>query len=312
MIVALSLNPALDIATTTAKVFHTSKVRCEAPRIDPGGGGINVARVVQRLGGEVMAMFTAGGHTGAALLDCARALGLPHLPIGIAGDTRESFTVQEGETGLQYRFVMPGPELSPSEQGRCLEALAQLCPQPSYIVATGSLPPGAPDDFYATVCVKASELGVRTILDTSGRALSAKYSGLCLMKPSLSELEAIVGARLPTSADRLAAAHDILARGFCEVIVVSMGGQGALWATAEAHEFLAPIPVRPRSAVGAGDSMVAAITLALAKRMPVPQAVRFGMAAGAAAVMTPGTELCRREDVQRLYESTYGSPLERR
>ena len=314
MIASLSLNPALDLATSTAKVVHTHKLRCAAPRLDPGGGGINVARVIQRLGGEAVALFTAGGHTGATLLELVRALGILHQPIPIAGVTRESLTVEESGSGVQYRFVMPGPAVTPPEQARCLEALSQLRPRPSCLVATGSLPPGVSSDFYATMAARARELGIRTILDTSGRALQASYAGLYLIKPSLSELESMLGARLPRAADRLAAAREILARGFCEIVVLSMGGEGALWATASEHEFLPPIPVKPRSAVGAGDSMVAAIALALSREMPLPQAVRFGMAAGAAAVMTPGTELCRREDVERLYASAYATdaPQERR
>jgi 6-phosphofructokinase 2 len=305
MIACLSLNPALDLATSTAKVVPTSKLRCSPPRLDPGGGGLNVARVIQTLGGDAVALFPVGGHTGAKLVELVQGLELPHRAIPIAGATRESLTVEEGESGLQYRFVLPGPELTDEELARCADALTQLQPRPSHFVATGSLPPGAPADFYARICRTARELGMKTVLDTSGPALHAAYAGLSLMKPSLSELEEIAGARLATMAERIAAARDIVGRGSAEVVVVSLGGDGALWVTEDAHEHLPPIPVQPRSAVGAGDSMVAAITLGLANDMPLRDAVRFGMAAGAATVMTPGTELCRREDVESLYSSAY-------
>jgi len=309
MIAALSLNPALDLTTSTAKVVHTSKLRCDPPRLDPGGGGINVARVVHTLGGEAVALLAVGGRTGAALLDLIQGLELPHVAIPIAGATRESVTVQEIESGRQYRFVMPGPALSSDELARCLHALVQVRPRPSHVVLTGSLPPGAPPDFYARACATARDLGIRTILDTSGAALRADYAGLYLMKPSLNELEALVGGALPTAAERLGAAREVLNRTSAEIVVVSLGAEGALWTTRDDHEFLSPIAVKALSAVGAGDSMVAALALGLAREMTLPQAVRFGMAAGAATVMTPGTELCRREDVERLYARAYSAPL---
>jgi 6-phosphofructokinase 2 len=265
--------------------------------------------VIRTLGGEAVALLAVGGHTGAALLDLVRSLNLPHLAIPIAGPTRESVTVQEIESGRQYRFVMPGPELSSDELARCLQALVQLSPRPSHVVLTGSLPPGAPPDFYARACATARDLGIRTILDTSGAALRADYAGLYLMKPSLSELEALVDAALPTAADRLGAAQEVLKRASAEIVVVSLGAEGALWATRDGHEFLPAIAVKPLSAIGAGDSMVAAIALGLAREMPLPQAVRFGVAAGAATVMTPATELCRREDVEQLYARAYSTPL---
>ena len=306
MIACLTLNPALDVSTSTEEVVPTHKLRCSAARFDPGGGGINVARVVRTLGGDAVALFPAGGHTGAKLIELMQALELPHSAIAIAGGTRQSLTVDEGASGLQYRFVLPGPELSPGEQARCLDALAELRPRPSHLVASGSLPPGVASDFFARLCSRARDLGVKMSLDTSGPALRAAYRGLALMKPSLRELEALVGAHLETTAERVAAARGLVDRGVSELVVVSLGAQGAIWATRSGGEQLPPIPVEQRSAVGAGDSMVAAITLGLARGMPVGDAVRFGMAAGAATVMTPGTDLCRREDVERLLAAAYG------
>lgn len=303
MIACLTLNPALDVATTTEKVAPTRKLRCAVPKHDPGGGGVNVARVVHELGGEALAIFPAGGATGQRLIELVDGIGLPRRVVPIAGMTRVSFTVDEETSGLQYRFVMPGPELSPDEQERCLRALGDLQPAPRFVVASGSLPPGVAPDFYVRVCAMAQEMGAKMILDTSGPALRRRCPGLYLMKPNLRELESLAGAPLPGPAEQLAAARRIVESGAAQVVVVSLGADGALWASADDSERLPGISVEARSAVGAGDSMVAAIVTALARGQDLRAAVRYGMAAGAAALLTPGTELCRREDVERLFAS---------
>lgn len=300
-IVTLTLNPALDIATSAEAVVPTEKVRCGPPRYDPGGGGVNVARVVRTLGGEALAVFPAGGPSGLALEELLQRDGVPHRRIPIKGVTRESFTVDETRSGQQYRFVLPGPTLSDEEQKACLETLAELAVGARFIVASGSLPPGVKPDFFQGVADLAQKLGARFILDTSGAALRETRRGVYLVKPSLRELRELIGRELHDETEQVAAAQELIAEGRSEVVVVSLGAKGALLVTAEGHEKLAPIEVPTKSAVGAGDSMVGAMTFGLARGMELGQAVRLGMAAGAATLMTPGTELCRREDVERLY-----------
>lgn len=302
-IVTITMNPALDIATSAEAVVPTDKVRCGQPRYDPGGGGINVARVVRTLGGDALAVFPAGGPAGDALDILLDRDGVPHHRIPIGGPTRESFTVDERRSGQQYRFVLPGPELSRAEQDLCLETLARLAAGARFIVASGSLPPGVPADFYQKVADVARGLGVRYVLDTSGEALRQTRSGVYLLKPSVRELRERTGRDLRTEAEQVDAAQELIRDGVCEVVVVSLGSKGAILVTREGHEALPPIEVPVRSAVGAGDSMVAAITLGLAQGMELRDAVHLGMAAGAATLMTPGTGLCRREDVERLYSA---------
>ncbi|WP_262028110.1 1-phosphofructokinase family hexose kinase [Microvirga sp. Mcv34] len=300
-VVTLTMNPALDIATSADAVMPTDKIRCGPPRYDPGGGGINVARVIRRLGGDALAIFPAGGAAGTALdtlLDRERLLS---CRVPIAGTTRESFTVDERRSGQQYRFVLPGPKLSEEEWRACLAHLARLADGTRFIVASGSLPPGVPADFFQQVADLAKSLETRLVLDTSGDALRQIRSGAYLLKPSLRELKEWVGEDLPDEASQVAAAQSLIARGICEVMVVSLGGHGALLVSAEGAERLAPFRVPVRSAVGAGDCMVGAIVFGLMQGMDLRHAVRLGMAAGAATLMTPGTELCRREDVERLY-----------
>ncbi len=302
-IVTITMNPALDIATSAEAVVPTDKVRCGQPRYDPGGGGINVARVVRTLGGDGLAVFPAGGPAGDALDLLLDRDGVPHQRIPVAGPTRESFTVDERRSGQQYRFVLPGPELSRAEQDLCLETLAKTACDARFIVASGSLPPGVPADFYQKIADVTRRLGVRFVLDTSGEALKQTKSGVYLLKPSIRELRERTGRELRTEAEQVVAARGLILDGVSEVVVVSLGSQGAVLVTRDTHESLAPIEVPIHSAVGAGDSMVAAITLGLARGMDLRDAVHLGMAAGAATLMTPGTGLCRREDVERLYSA---------
>jgi 6-phosphofructokinase 2 len=302
MIVTLTLNPALDISTTTERVVPEHKLRCEAPRRDPGGGGINVARVVDALGGRATAVFPAGGSTGQALLAALRGGGglQPH-PVPIAGETRHSFTVDErARDGVEYRFVLPGPDLSAVELDACLEAVVERAAEAAFVVASGSLPPGVPPDVYARLAAMLPPGGPRLIVDSSGPALR-QTRGAWLLKPSLRELQVLAGRDLPDTAARVVAARGLMEEEMAEVVVLSLGAEGAMLITREEQVHFAAIPVPVRSTVGAGDSMVAAMALALSRGEPLRQAVQFGMAAGAAALLRPGTQLCRLDDVERLF-----------
>ncbi len=300
-IVTLTMNPALDVTTSTHEVMPTEKLRCGTPRYESGGGGIIVARVVRALGGSPIAVFPAGGPSGKVFETLVAAEGISGQPIEIDGSTRESLTVNEGQTGQQYRFVLPGPELTAAEQEQCLRTLAEVARGAEYVVASGSLPPGVSPDFYQRVAGLARELGARFMLDTSGQALQHMRSDVYLLKPSIRELRDCVGRELLTQDDQLAAARELIGAGVSQVVVVSLGKQGALAVTARGHERLASVDVPAGSGVGAGDSMMAAITLGLSRGWVLGDAVRLGIAAGAAMLMTPGSQPCLRHDVERLY-----------
>lgn len=303
-IATLTLNPALDVTTCTEKVRPNHKLRCTPPRLDPGGGGINVARVVTHLGGRAVAVFPSGGPAGATITALLEAQKVPILPVPIAGATRESFTVDEGRPGDQYRFVLPGPELSEAEQAALLDALFAV-PGTSHIVASGSLPPGCDPAILKRIGERCRAQGVRLVVDTSGPALAAcEGDGVWLIKPSLREAAELLGRTIEGDDAEMAAARALRGRGFAELVVISLAERGALLA-GEGVELRVPaIPVEAKSTVGAGDSMVAAITLASARGEPIDRALRYGIAAGAATLMTPGTELARKEDVDRLYAGT--------
>ncbi|TGX54149.1 1-phosphofructokinase family hexose kinase [Sphingomonas gei] len=301
-IATLTLNPALDQSTRTDKVRPTHKLRCAEPRIEPGGGGINVARVIHALGGEVTAVFPCGGPTGTTFEKLLRDTGVPIAPVPIAGTTRASLTVDENETGEQYRFVLPGPMLAEAELEQLLQAV--IADSPRYVVASGSLPPGCDPAIFHRLCGLSGKIGARLVVDTSGPALAALERGCAwLVKPSLREVEELVGRELAGDAEQFAAARELRGRGFADVVVVSLAERGALL-VAEGTELRLPaIEVPAGSAVGAGDSMVAGLTLALAANKTLGDALLYGIAAGAAALLTPGAELTRREDVERLYSA---------
>ena len=204
---------------------------------------------------------------------------------------------------------MPGPILGDDEWPRVLEWIRQIRPSPAFLVASGSLPPGVPVDFYARVATVAREMGSRLILDTSGVPLArAVGKGVYLLKPSLRELQALLGEPEGDECKIARLAASVLDRGWCEVLVLSLGAGGALWATASGCERLSTPAVPVKSSVGAGDSMVAGIVFSLAQGRPLREAARFGGAAGAAAVMNPGTALCHRDDVDRLYPQVMIAP----
>ena len=300
-IVTLTMNPALDIATSTDRVEPTHKLRCSMPRYDPGGGGINVARAVHALGGDAVAIFPIGGPAGEMIRRKLQQEGVAHDAIPISGFTRESLAVAELASGKQFRFILPGPTLSQTDQERCLDQLSAATSGAQYIVASGSLPPGVPDDFYAKVAELARVQRARFVMDTSGPALKRAGLGIYLLKPSLRELTDLTGREIRKERDEELAARQVIEQGRCEILVLSLGAQGALLATADGCQRFAAIPVEARSTVGAGDSMLAGIVLGLSRGLPLRDAVRFGMAAGAAALLGTGTQLCRRSDVERLY-----------
>lgn len=298
-IATLTLNPALDLATETAKLRPTEKLRCTAPQVDPGGGGINVARVVRELGGDAVAVFPEGGASGALIVELLRAAGVRCETVPIAGVTRESFSVTERETGLQYRFVLPGPGIDASAGAALIDRIAALAP--AWLVLSGSFPPDLPPDFTERLGATARRVGARLILDT-GTDLAAigRATGAWLIKPNRSELEAAAGGPLADRDAVAGAARRLLRSGAARCVVVSLGADGALFVDEQSDRHVPAPAVTPVSAVGAGDSMVAALTLALARAVPIEDALRYGVAAGAAALLTPGTGLVRRADVERL------------
>ena len=310
-IVTLTINPAIDIFVNVDRVESIRKLRCSSPKRDPGGGGINVARVAHRLGADVAAIYPIGGAIGKLLQRLVEREGIDSVVTPSHVETRENFTAYEEETGEQYRFVLPGSALHRAEWEACLDKLATLPSKPKYVVASGSIPPGVPDDFYAAVVKHARDMGAQTVLDTSGAALTAALGeGVMLIKPNLNELAEFAGGAVDSETARIAACRTLIADGRTQAVALTLGADGALLVTAGEAWRAAPMQVEVASAVGAGDSFLGGMMAALAAGDGMADAFRMGVAAGSAAVMSPGTELCHEEDVRRLFEDVRISAIE--
>jgi 6-phosphofructokinase 2 len=300
-IVTLTINPAIDIFVNVDRVEPTNKVRCSPPKRDPGGGGINVARVVYRLGGSVAAIYPIGGAIGKLLQRLIEREGIDSVVVPSHVETRENFTAFEKSSGEQYRFVLPGSTLHRAEWEACLEKLATLPEKPRFVVASGSIPPGVPSDFFALAAREAKRLGAKMVVDTSHSSLApALEEGVMLIKPNQAELCAFIGRHLDTEDEYLAACRKLIADKRTEAVALTLGDKGALLVTAEQAWRAQGMRIEMVSTVGAGDSFLGGLVAALADGGRLEDAFRMAMAAGSAAVMSPGTGLCREEDVQRL------------
>lgn len=300
-IVTITPNPAIDLSTSIDRMVPMRKLRCTAQRRDPGGGGVNVARVVKRFGGDVEAIFPAGGFTGQLLRQLVANENIPTRAIEVQAETREDFSVTELSTTQQFRFVLPGMPLRESEWRGCLDALAATQPRPKFIVGSGSLPPGVPNDFYAQAGSIARKLGAKFIIDTSGAPLvTALEHGVYLIKPNLREMRDLAGVELVNQDDWIIAAREYINAGKVEVVALSLGHLGALLVTRDQALRSPALPIKPISAVGAGDSFLGAMVFSLAKGDSLAEAFRLAVAAGSAALIHEGTELCQPADVYRL------------
>lgn len=300
-IATLTLNPTIDLSFEVERIFHTHKMRGGNEKHDPGGGGINIARVFVRLGGNACCYYLSGGATGAALDGLLDLHQLVRRRIPIRGETRVSTSVFERETRREYRFVTAGPEIAADEWRACEARLSEA--KCDYLVASGSLPPGVPGDFYARIARMANQRGIPFVLDSSGAGLAEGLAGggVFLVKPSLGELRALTGQHLSDDEAIAAAARTIVARGQAQHVAVTMGGDGAMLVNAANVLRLPAVQVDALSTVGAGDSFLAAMVHALADGRTPVEAFRFGMAAGAAAVLRPGTGLARADDIWGLH-----------
>lgn len=304
-IVTLTMNPTIDVSIEVDRVFPTHKMRGREQRSDPGGGGICVARVFVRLGGNARCYYLSGGPTGDALDGLLDLHQLVRVRIPIRGETRVAVSVFERGNGNEYRFVPAGPHVEQEEWQACLDRLAEV--RCDYLVASGSLPQGVPDDFYARVATIAKERGCRFVLDSSGPGLARGLAGggVYLVKPSVGELRGLTGQGLVDDDEIISAASAIVERGEAEHVAVTMGHQGGLLVNASGALRLAAIPVEAVSSVGAGDSFLATMVHALASGREPDEAFRWGISAGAAATLTPGSDLARPADIARLHAGSF-------
>ena len=302
-ILSLCANPALDKSAHIDQVVPDQKLRCGPPRIEPGGGGINVGRAINQMGGTAQVIYPAGGPNGEMIANLLDEEEVNQDWIEIEGNTRVSFTVFEDSTGQQYRFSTPGAEVTEAEWQRVLDAIFDWDAHPNYLVASGSISPGMPEDFYAHVAQRAADAGVRFIIDSSGEEFrQGVNAGVFLVKPNMRELGHLAGEEIRGEEHQIEVSQQLIDEGKAEVVVVSLGAAGALLVTADRVENVRAPTVNIQSKIGAGDTMVGGMVLALERGQSIRDAAYYGVAAGSAAVTTPGTDLCQKEDVERLYE----------
>ncbi len=302
MIATLTMSPAVDLFATTEALHTDSKSRCTINHREPGGGGINVARNLKRLGLDVLAIFPAGGHHGQLLQDLLSRYELPFKAVPTAAETTQNIGLTELATGKQYHLVFPGAELTQAEWNRCLGALNELSPSPDYLVISGSLPPSVPVDFFARVAELAAQRGIKVVLDTAGPALKPTLEvGVHLAKLNREEFTDLGYTGDGDINSRLALMGQMVDQGYAEHLIVTLGPNGALMASRNGERLhAAPPPTPVVSHVGAGDSFVSVMTCQLARGMPSAKAFRYGVAAAAAAISTPGNQLDGLERVEAL------------
>ncbi|MFN8253681.1 MAG: 1-phosphofructokinase family hexose kinase [Ferruginibacter sp.] len=302
MILTVTLNPCIDKSSVAEKLKPESKLRCSEVVNEPGGGGINVSKALQKLETASVALFPAGGHNGNMLCSLLREAHIVFHAVDTKVETRENWVVLENSTNNQYRFTFPGRAVQEETIITMVDQVRSFTP--SFVIASGSLPPGLPDYFYGLIVKNAKSVGARCIVDTSGPALQAlKGRGAYLIKPNIGELCKMLDIEWLDKEEVPAAAQQAIRDGFAELIAVSMGPEGAWLISAEEKHFAAAPKVEKRSTVGAGDSMVAGMTYMLQQGRTLREVINFGVACGSAATMNEGTQLFKKEDAERLYAS---------
>lgn len=300
----ITVNPAVDVNTHIDALVPGKKLRCAPPTADPGGGGINVARIIHKLGGAYCALATFGGETGARLRKLCQRENLEVAWHEIAGSTREDLQVFEECSGHLFRFMMPGPHMPEAEQESFLARVAAMSPGFDYLVSSGSLGPGLAPEFQVRLAGIARQAGARFVLDSSGDGLKAAVgAGLHIIKPNMTEAAALAGRDVERNeTHQQALLDDLLAQGI-EIVFLTLGPEGVLAGDQAGQRIrLRPPRVKVRSAVGAGDSFLGGALHMLASGGSLEDAARIGIAASAATVRTDGTLLAERAEILELYE----------
>ena len=301
-IVTITFNPCIDKSATVPQLIPEKKLSCSEPHFEPGGGGINVARAIKKLGGEAIAIYPSGGYTGKFFNDLLAKENIPAIVIEVKNPLRENVIVLEEGSNKQFRFGFPGAKLLEHEWQKCIDAIDKIN-NAEFLVASGSLPEGVPDDIFARLATISKKKNLKLVVDTSKAALKhAADAGVFMLKPNLNELSSLVGRKELSIHEVEAAAKEIIEKKYCEVLVVSLGEKGAVLFSQNKELKVFPPKVEKKSTVGAGDSMVAGFVLSLSEGKNFEDALKYGVACGTAATMHPGTGLCNKKDADALYQ----------
>lgn len=295
----VSLNPSLDISNDCDEISSTHKVRLREQAIYPGGGGVNVARVINALGGRSELTYLVGGETGKILCGAIDQSQLVSKRFDSGVNTRLSFNLHEAASNLEYRFVSKGNAVTKQNLDPLIEYVNSLATD--YLVLSGSLPEGIDVDVYAQMASSGSANGACVFLDCSGEALAAtlESKSVHLVKPSMSELEFLAGKKLNLS-KAISFSESLVQSNAAKYIAVSMGEEGAFVVSDAGVLHARAVKVDAQSAVGAGDSFLAAFIHRWVQHDKVENCLAWALAAGAAAVTTKGTKLCEIGTVCKL------------
>lgn len=299
-VLTITMNPALDINSTADEVVTNQKVRCEKPQYDPGGGGINVARVLTRLGVEVDALYFAGGVPGEFLKKLLQEEEMNDHPIELEGNTRENVSIIDKKTGEQYRYVFPGPALGEEDWNKILEFARTEIDGYDFIVASGSLPPGVPTDFYSRLAKIVLDQDKKYILDTSGDyLLEGIKNGATFIKPNEEEFTVLVEKTDASGEDDLI--KKLLEMGV-ENIIHTKGKDGTfLYNQSGSKDFTLP-EIEVNSSIGAGDSFVGGLVAGLVNNYEINNSICYGISAASSTLKSAGTELCEKGEVESIYK----------
>ncbi len=302
-IVTLTTNPSVDMNSKTDFVTDETKLSCEKPLYNPGGGGINVSRAIKILGGESKALYPCGGHSGQLLKKLLDEEKINQIPVDIKKPTRINFSIIENKTNKQYRFNMPGAQITNEESEEIIQKFKKIKPKPDFLIISGSLAPSLRTDYYKRIAKICQDINCKIIVDTSPEAFKKiLQEGVFLIKPNLREFLEITDTQLESEKQIAQKAQQLIKNKKTKYIIISLGAAGSLLVKEKSFQHICS-PITPiKSRVGAGDSMVAAVTLKLAENKKINEAVYYGVSAGAAAVMTPGTQLCTKKDTEKLYK----------
>ncbi|WP_116789027.1 1-phosphofructokinase family hexose kinase [Flavobacterium psychrotrophum] len=302
-VLTITLNPTVDKSTTVENLKPEKKLRCTAPKYEPGGGGINVSRGLVRLGIDSVALFTSGGRTGALLQELLEEEKVSVKTVSTKAETRENFIVVDTSHNEQYRFGMPGEDITVDEADEIFKTIITISPFPEITVISGSLPPGIEAAYIGKLVRALKEKGSLVIADTSGDALEEVLKeGVYLLKPNIGELATLTGQKELDNDSADEAAKQLVDEGKAEIVVVSLGPQGAYLVSKDETIHVPAPSVKKLSTVGAGDSMVAGMVSILAKGGTLTQMARMGVACGSAATMSSGTGLFSKENAEKLYK----------
>lgn len=305
MIYTLTLNPAIDRELTVPDIVFDTVLRASDCRTDAGGKGFNVSRMLMALGAQSTAVAFAGGHNGDVLKQELQRLGIATDFVAVNGETRVNISIVTPKNAHYVKVNEAGPKIGPDEQAAMIAKVRQLARPDDWWVVSGSLPPGAPSDFYATLVRLIRAAGAKVALDTSGKALQlACVAQPHFIKPNRDELAELTGLPVAEMSQVAAALHKARAMTGGEVLV-SLGKDGAMFCAAGdlSSVWLAHSPkIQERNPIGAGDSMLAGVIWGLSEGQPLRTALAWGLACGAAAASLPGTGVGSRADVASLVD----------